>query len=179
MNKTIQYIIIALLLIVLSVFALVLFNKEGNNKPKDQLNIYFSKLVGSDVIVEPVKRKLSKVQTPLEQALYELIAGPTQEEKDAGFYTEIPEGTKIIKVTEQPDLVRINLNKQFASGGGTTSTEARLKEVVYTSLDAEPVKKVYLDLDGEELDIIGGEGVEVIQPLSKDNFSNSTTQEEE
>ena len=149
MNKVVKYVIVAILLILLTVLALIIVKNTGPDKPKDVLNIYFSKLVGSDVIVESVERKLIKGQMPIEQALNELITGPNKEEQDAGFYTEIPEGTRIIKVTEAPDTVRINLNKQFASGGGSTSIESRLKEIVYTSLDAEPIKKVYLELDGK------------------------------
>lgn len=179
MNKVVKYIIIAGLLILLTVFALLIVNNKGTDKPKDVLNIYFSKLVGSDVIVEPVTRKLLDGQDVVEQALNELITGPTKEEKDAGFYTEIPEGTRIIKVTEAPDTVRINVNKQFVSGGGSTSMESRLKELVFTSLDAEPIKKIYLELDGKEIEMIGGEGLEVIQPLTKENFSNNTSEEEE
>ena len=177
MNKVVKYAIIAVLLVLLSVFALMIFKDRGNHRSKDELNIYFSKLVGADVIVEPVRRKLLKGQSPISQSLNELIAGPTKEEQDNGFYTEIPQGTRIIKITEEPDTVRININNQFASGGGSSSIEARLKELIYTSLDAEPIKKVYLDLDSEEVEILGGEGLEVIQPLTKENFANDNNNE--
>jgi spore germination protein GerM len=156
---------IAIVIIVLIIASLM-------NRPpqKDEVQVYFSKMSGADVIVEPVKRVLPKGQNPLSYSIAELMEGPSEEEKDKGFFSEIPVGTKVISIEEKAGEVRINLNKQFASGGGSNSMISRLKELSLTALDAEPVRKIYLDIDGNQLEMLGGEGLEVVQPLKKENF---------
>ena len=155
---------------VISAISIVIFNKKPGETPKGEIKVYYSRLIGQEIVIAPVTRKLPKGQEALSLALVELLKGPSKEEKDQGFYSEIPEGTRVIEIKEAPGEVRINLNKQFVYGGGANSVVARLKEMALTSLDAEPIRKVYLDVDGKELDMIGGEGLEVIQPLSRDNF---------
>ena len=43
----------------------------------------------------------------------------------------------------------------------------RLKQLVNTALDAAKNKPVYLELNNKKVDFIGGEGVIVSQPLSR------------
>lgn len=169
LSKGLKIVVVIILIVVLGLIAFWAF-KGKPTRPNDEVRVYFSKLVGSDVQVEPVARKLGKGEDALSLALAELIKGPSEKETDKGFYSEIPEGTRVIEVKQEPDAVRINMNKHFAYGGGSNSIVIRLKELVYTALDAEPIRPVYLDIDGEQIDVMGGEGLEVMQPLSKDNF---------
>ncbi|MEW5820733.1 MAG: GerMN domain-containing protein [Cyanobacteriota bacterium] len=173
MNKILRFTILIIILLLIAISALFIV-KHTPSSSKNEINIFFSKVIGNEVVIEPIERKLIKGEDPLSRALAELIKGPTKTEKEKGFYSEIPEGTRIIEVKQTPDTVRININKQFAYGGGSNSIVGRMKELTYTALDAEPIRKVYLDIDGEEAEIIGGEGLEIIQPLSKDNFMQVT-----
>ena len=49
----------------------------------------------------------------------------------------------------------------------STSMSMRLKQLVNTALDAAKNKPVYLELNNKKVDFIGGEGVIVSQPLSR------------
>lgn len=170
-------------LIVFAVIAVISFAYLTYLKPhetnKEQVKVYFSKVLGSNIVTEPVIRRLIVGQSPIKQAITALLEGPTQEETDKNLYSEIPEGTRIIKIVETPEEVRIDLNEQFTSGGGSSSMVGRLKEVVDTALENEPIRKVYLDIDGQELEVLGGEGLEVIQPLTKQAPNQETANEEE
>jgi spore germination protein GerM len=98
-----------------------------NNISNDVVTIFFSKYQGNQSIVEDVVRKLPEnaKKTPLRFALTELLKGPTQEEKSEGFYTEIPQGTRLLDVQTQGNTVAVNLSKHFTSGGGSTSMNQR------------------------------------------------------
>lgn len=177
MNKNVRIIFIVIALILLSFVAVYFFKGKTPEVDKSTVNVYFSKLVGSDVQIEPVTRALPEGEQALEYSVRALMEGPNEIEKDKGFFSEVPEGTRLIDVKTASDQLRINLNKQFMYGGGSNSIVTRLKQLVYTSIDAEPVREVYLDVAGEQVEVLGGEGLEVLQPLSKDNFSDTVVEQ--
>jgi len=156
------------IVIIILITTFFLLNKNEKLTDKNSVVVYFVKSYQvTDFRLTPVRRKIFPNLTRLSTAITELLKGPSEKEKKAGFYTEIPSTTKLIEIKENPKDITINLSKDFESGGGSTSMSMRLKQLVNTSLDAEKVKPVYLQLDGKKVDVIGGEGVIVIQPLSR------------
>ncbi|MGH3039588.1 MAG: Gmad2 immunoglobulin-like domain-containing protein, partial [Gaiellaceae bacterium] len=63
-----------------------------------------------------------------------------------------------------------DLTSEFESGGGTLSMQMRLAQVVYTLAQFPTVEGVLFSLDGEQVDVIGGEGIVVDQPLRRRDF---------
>lgn len=114
-----------------------------------------------------VKRPVEKDSAPLEVAIKELLLGPTGEESEEGIRTEIPVGTRLIKVEESNDDILVDLSNQFLTGGGSASVQLRYIQLFKTLEVLAPGKKVYLHIEGSEPKTIGGEGLEVIQPLRK------------
>ena len=53
------------------------------------------------------------------------------------------------------------------SGGGSESMQVRFRQLRETILTLAKGRPVYLLIDGEKVKTIGGEGVEVPQPLGK------------
>jgi len=160
---------IALIILIMVALSLVVYaiKKQKQYVKENQVSVYFVKQVSTvKNQVMPVKRsiKLDKIET----AMSELLKGPSAEEKDAGFFTEIPEKTRLIGIKETPDKVEINLSKDFGSGGGSESMKLRLRQVSYTAIDSADGKPVYLDINGKKAEFIGGEGLEIPQPLVKD-----------
>jgi spore germination protein GerM len=151
------------------VFSLIVFTvtKYYQNVKSHQVTVYFVKTVNmTKNEIFPVKRlvKVNKMTT----AIAELMAGPSTKEQSKGFFTEIPKDTKIIGVKEFSNKYEINLSPEFSSGGGSESMKLRLKQLSYTAIDAAGDKPVYFKLNGKQANFIGGEGLEIPQPLEKD-----------
>lgn len=155
-------------LILITGLVIMNFLNKLTNKHDKYISVYFNKAVStSKAQILPVKRKFKSGQTPINFAISQLLKGPTSDEQKLGYYTEIPKQTKLLEIKEDPNTVTINLSKDFESGGGSESMVSRIKQVSYTALDAIQDKPVYLELNGKKLKSIGGEGVEVPQPLSR------------
>ena len=104
--------------------------------------------------------------TKIKFAIDCLIAGPRQNEKAKGVYSEIPAGTRIISINETNDKVIINLNSAFENGGGTDSIYKRLYQLIKTA-KRNTDKPVYLYIEGNKAEVIGGEGIMINQPLNE------------
>lgn len=122
-----------------------------------------------DLVPQPVQIAATQPNQVLENAFQALLAGPT-EGTDS---TTIPQGTKLLGLKRENDEVHVNLSNDFTQGGGSASMIGRIGQVVYTATTLDPNAKVYIEVDGEQLDILGGEGVELQQPLTRESFEQN------
>ncbi|MCC5619231.1 GerMN domain-containing protein [Nostoc sp. CHAB 5836] len=131
-------------------------------------NVYWLRPTDKNVtlVPQPIKVASIRASQPLEAAFQSLLAGPT-EGTDS---TTIPKGTKLLGLKAENDEVHVNLSEDFTKGGGSTSMMGRVGQIVYTATTLNPKAKVYIDVDGKPLDVLGGEGVELQQPLTRENF---------
>jgi spore germination protein GerM len=138
--------------------------------PEDVVAVFFSKYQGSKAIVEPVKRMVPEAsQTdPLPFAIQELLKGPTTQEKEQGFYSEIPKGTALLSVHDQNNKVVVNLSKQFEVGGGSNSITQRLEELKKTTYAVDRKHQLEIFVEGKPLETLGGEGLEVPGSVKRD-----------
>ena len=134
-------------------------------------NVYWLKPTDKNVtlVPQPVRVASIRANQPLEAAFQSLLAGPT-EGTDS---TTIPKGTKLLGLKAENDEVHVNLSEDFTSGGGSTSMMGRVGQVVYTATTLNPKAKVYIDVNGKPLDVLGGEGVELQQPLTRESFQKN------
>ncbi|MBE9001439.1 MULTISPECIES: GerMN domain-containing protein [unclassified Nostoc] len=134
-------------------------------------NVYWLRPKDKSValVPQPVKVASIRANQPLEAAFQSLLAGPT-EGTDS---TTIPKGTKLLGLKSDNDEVHVNLSEDFTSGGGSTSMMGRVGQVVYTATSLNPKAKVYIDVNGKPLDVLGGEGVELQQPLTRESFEKN------
>lgn len=140
---------------------------------KVYVTVYF---IGQDPaskseVYKAVKREYDKTidGSKIRYAVKSLVAGPTSYEKSKGVYSEIPSGTNVISVNEQADKVIVNLNAAFEGGGGTDSTYKRLYQLIKT-VKRNTDKPVYLYIEGQKADVIGGEGIMITQPLNENSL---------
>ena len=141
---------------------------------KEYVNVYFiGKNEHNEEVYKAVKREYSKDidGSKIKFAVVSLIRGPKPEEKQHGVYTEVPSGSDIINITEQPDKVVVNLNSAFVTGGGTESLYKRLYQLIKT-VRLNSNLPVYLYIDGQRADVVGGEGIMLSQPLSNTSLDN-------
>jgi spore germination protein GerM len=121
------------------------------------------------LVPKPVQVAANQPNQALERAFQALLQGPS-ESTDS---TTIPKGTKLLGLQVKGDEVHVNLSDSFTSGGGSTSMVGRVGQVVYTASSINPKAKVYIDVNGKPLDVLGGEGVELQQPLTRESFDKN------
>lgn len=135
---------------------------------KEYVNVFF---IGQNENKEEVYKAVKREYDPdidgtkLNFAINSLIAGPKPNERAKGVYTEIPAGTDVISIKELPDKAIINLSYDFQTGGGTDSLYKRLYQLIKTARRNSNVP-VYLYIEGQKADVIGGEGIMLNQPLN-------------
>ncbi len=148
--------------------------EKTDESEKEYINIYFiGKNEHNEEVYKAVKREYNKDidGSKIRFAVTSLIRGPKSEEKKYGVYTEVPVGSEVINITEQADRVVVNLNSAFVNGGGTESLYKRLYQLIKTArLNSE--LPVYLYIDGQRADVVGGEGIMLSQPLSNSSLEN-------
>ena len=94
-----------------------------------------------------------------------LLKGPLIAETKQGIYSEIPANVDLIDIKKTDDKIIVNLTSNFGNGGGSKSIENRIAQLSKTIKIHEPNKKIYLHINGKEVEYLGGEGVYVKQPL--------------
>jgi hypothetical protein len=95
-----------------------------------------------------------------EWTLEQQLKGPTPSETKQGLYSEIPKGTRLLGVTETPKAVIINLSKEFATSGGSTSQQQRWQEFAATLKGLGYKKPMAIHIEGKPMTALGGEGLE-------------------
>lgn len=85
-----------------------------------------------------------------------------------GHPTEIPPRTKLRAVLVVDRTATVDLSREFGSGGGSASMQARVAQVVYTLTQWSFIQRVTFELDGEPVPAIGGEGVAARNVTRKD-----------
>ena len=145
---------------------------EIDNKPQEYVNIFFiGKNSNNEEVYKAVKRLYNKDidGSKIKYAINSLILGPKPAEKAIGVYTEIPAGTRLIGIIEKADKVVINFSDAFGAGGGTESVYKRIYQLIKTA-KRNTDKPVYLQINGHQADVIGGDGVMITQPLSENSL---------
>ena len=144
------------------------------NKEKEYINIYFiGKNEHNEEVYKAVKRvyKADIDGSKIRYAVNCLMRGPKPEEQQKGVYTEIPPSAQIINITETSDKVIVNLTSAYVNGGGTESLYKRLYQLIKT-VKLNTDLPVYLFIDGQRADVVGGEGIMLSQPLSNSSLDN-------
>ncbi|MCU0533777.1 MAG: GerMN domain-containing protein [Hydrococcus sp. Prado102] len=146
---------------------------EQPQATEESVQIYWLGDRGQNLELLPVSvsvQKSAKKQEKVEIALKTLLSGQTTSSES----TAIPEGTKLLGVTTEQDGVRVNLSQEFTTGGGTASMTGRLGQIIYTATSLEPNGRVWIDVEGKPLELLGeGEGLIVDQPMTRQNFEEN------
>lgn len=144
-------------------------------QPQEQqkVTIYWLKDTGSrlEPVPESITTTAKQPADSLEVAFKSLLAGP----KDGTVSTTIPEGTKLLGLQTKQDGIHVNLSKEFTTGGGSAAMTGRVAQVIYTATTLEPSAPVWIEVEGSPIEIIGGEGLELDQPLTRQSFQENFT----
>jgi len=157
--------VIILILILIAVGYLV-FNffeskKEGEKSKEEKitLKIFFnnSKLDPefSCNKVFPIEREVPKTQAVGRAALEELLKGPTEAEKNQGFFTSINPGVKIQSLTIEDEVAKVDFDEQLEfQVGGSCRVSAIRAQITETLKQFPTVKEVIISINGRIEDIL-------------------------
>jgi len=133
-----------------------------------QLAVYWIESSKNKLIAVPIAVKAKSNDEAIASVINTLIS---EKPPESELYSAIPTDTKVLSATTKNKEIRINLSKAFTQGGGSASMQGRIIQVLYTATSLEPDAKVYLSVEGKSLKYIGGEGLEVPQPMTRKDFA--------
>ena len=135
---------------------------------KVEAEVYWLKVTDNkiELAAQPMTVEPAEKSVLVEKALKQLLSG-TQEET---YTSTIPEATQLRSVSFQDDGIHIDLSEGFTFGGGSTSMMGRVGQILYTATSLDPDAKVWLEVQGEPLEYLGGEGLYIPQPLTRNEF---------
>jgi spore germination protein GerM len=139
---------------------------------EETAKVYWVDNAKTQIEVVPKTIALQNADQPseiLEGAFNRLLAGPT----DPAMATTIPTGTKLRNLAMKPDGIHVDLSKEFTEGGGSTSMTARVAQIIYTATTLDPSAKVWIAVEGEPLEVLGGEGLVLDQPATRESFEKN------
>jgi spore germination protein GerM len=106
------------------------------SRASEKVRIYFFKEGKLAAVERPASPELS----PLRQAIFDLLSGPNEREKAAGYSSLIPKQVGVISILYEKDMATIDLS------GAPVKDQGGVAQIVYTATEIPGVKKVKLGL---------------------------------
>ncbi|MFP4562420.1 MAG: GerMN domain-containing protein, partial [Spirochaetia bacterium] len=123
------------------------------------------------IALQPVVRSVRFIDSPLTETLKALLSGMLPSELNRELISLIPEESEILSVRVDDGIAFISFNDAFRFNSlGREGYEAQLKQIVYTATEFTTVSSVQILIEGKRYDYLGGEGVFIGQPLTRNSF---------
>lgn len=117
-----------------------------------------------ELVSTPVQMKaVGSSEEQLTLALKAVLEAPA----DPELASTIPPGTTLLSLEERADGIHLNISQEFTTGGGSASMMGRLGQILYTATSLDPDAQVWLSVEGEPLEYLGGGGLEIQQPMTR------------
>ncbi|MFM7427640.1 MAG: GerMN domain-containing protein [Elainella sp.] len=136
------------------------------------IQVYWLKSIDTRFEIVPSPVNVSAPGQPealLKAALEAMLKGSDSPD----LTSTVPQGTTLRQVTIQPDGVHVDLSQAFTSGGGSASMTGRVGQVIYTATTLDPQAPVWLSVEGKPLEVLGGEGLMIDQPMTREMFDQN------
>ena len=133
------------------------------------VEIYWLQDVNNRIKLAPAQVTLKVADKPdaiLQAALTQLLAGSNEPD----LTTTIPKETQLRSLRVASDGIHVDLSAAFKVGGGSTSMTGRVAQVIYTATSMDPKAPVWISIEGKPLEVLGGEGLELSQPITRSEF---------
>lgn len=131
-------------------------------KPSPQttsVKVYFPNKGMGDIndcsLVYPVDRDIPYTKETGRASLSELIEGPTEIEKEKGYFTNINSDVQIQSITIQNGVAKVDFNQKLQDGiGGSCMVTSIRAQIEKTLLQFPTVQTVIISIDGQTQDIL-------------------------
>jgi len=133
------------------------------------VSVYFTQVTDSEATLVPVTRviRARSPESRVQGAIAALLAGPSEGERARGLSTEIPAGTTVRAVGVAGGVAAVDLSGDIERGGGSSSMQGRVWQIVYTGTQFTGVSRVRILIDGRSRRALGGEGVLIEEPIGR------------
>ncbi|MDR2211392.1 MAG: GerMN domain-containing protein [Spirochaetaceae bacterium] len=140
----------------------------ANEKKTVERPLYLIKVDNSGAILGTrVKRTLPSSDSPLQDVLEALMAGPSAEEKKQGFISLIPANVKLLNAVVRGNTAYINLSEDFLfNTHGVEGYIGQRRQLVLTATEFSTVNDVQILIDGKRLDYLG-ESIWIGSPIDR------------
>lgn len=101
----------------------------------------------SDGCLVPRERSAPETE-PLVAAMEALLEGPTTAESEAGIFTTIPPGARLLGLEVKDRVATVDFSREFEPSSGTTGELLTLGQVVYTLTESPDIRAVRFKLEG-------------------------------
>jgi spore germination protein GerM len=144
---------------------------QSPSAQEQSVQVYWLKTVGDKIELAPATIAATTTQPTevLQDAFETMLQGST----DPALISTIPRNTKLQKLEIQPDGIHVDLSPEFTQGGGSTSMMGRVAQVIYTATTLDPSAAVWISIDNQPLDLLGGEGLVLDQPMTREAFDQN------
>ena len=144
-------------------------SQGGRSRPA---SLFFVRIDDDGIIVrQEVRRQVAVSDSPLLDSLAALLKGPSEDELRKKLVSLIPQGTKLLSAQVRGSTAFLNFNEAFMYNHyGIEGYAGQLKQVVYTATAFPTVQDVQILIEGQLHDYLGGEGVFIGKPLSRNSF---------
>ena len=134
--------------------------------------IYFTQIDKDGQIRQSrVTRRVPVSDSPMQDALNILLAGPSADEINRGILNLIPQNTRMVtSPTVRGSTAYINFSEDFMFNTfGVEGYVAQLRQIVWTVTEFSTVKDVQILVEGRRLDYLG-EGIWIGSPINRQSF---------
>jgi spore germination protein GerM len=139
------------------------------NAPVERtVTVYWLESRRNRLVAVPRRIKSLSESSTLREVLVEMVAQPPRE---PNLYSAIPQNTKILNLEVLGQDIRLNLSQEFVGGGGSATMQGRVIQILYTTTSLDPGARLFLSVEGAPLRTLGGEGLEVKQPMTRNDFA--------
>ncbi|MEF8846833.1 MAG: GerMN domain-containing protein [Candidatus Paceibacterota bacterium] len=125
---------------------------EDQEPTTQMVEVYFghSDKGGQDCsAVFAVEREIEKTEGTGKAALKELLEGPTDQEKENGYFTSIGEGVELNSLNIEDGVATADFSEELNQGGGSCTMEGRRAEIIETLKQFPTVDEVVISVEGE------------------------------
>lgn len=143
--------------------------KQTPEKPASKdVKVYFVKLNESSerLYLTPVARKVGG-DAVLENAIKELIRGPSSGEKKKGYLTAVPGDLRINGIRIKNKTAEIDFNGAIEKGATGSILLNRIDQIVYTATQFDNVTGVVIRINGQTRQTLGSDGLSISGPLNR------------
>jgi spore germination protein GerM len=133
--------------------------KESQGQIEEMtIKVYFPKTGQFETdcrIVNPINRKIPKTTAVAKAAITELLKGPTEQEKEAGFFTSLNPGVKLNSLSIIDGVASVDFSEELDKDiGGSCRVTSISSQISETLKQFPTVQSVKISINGRTEDIL-------------------------